>query len=73
MYGGANTLKSRLLPWLGSGVLAASQDPSISVLAEVAAKDREMADLQDMYERSLQTLEDDLTSSRAENNDLHLQ
>ena len=70
VYGGASTIKTRLLPWLGSGVLAASPEPSLSAMAEVAAKDREMNEIQDMYERSLQQLEEDLSQSRAETDEL---
>ena len=72
-YGGASVIKSRLLPWLGQGFFsssAVSADTSLSVLAESAAKDRELNDLQDQFERSLTNLDDDLQATVAENNDL---
>ncbi|KAK6173931.1 hypothetical protein SNE40_017300 [Patella caerulea] len=74
LYGGANIIKSRLLPWLGQSFFATggnlSTDTSLSVLAECAAKDREMNHLQTMYETSLDDLEGDLRSFRTENQDL---
>ena len=39
-------------------------------MAESAAKDRELNQVQDMYERSLQTLEDDLRATRDEADNL---
>lgn len=69
VYGGASVLKSRLLPMLSQGLLAPS-GLTADILTEVASKDREINEVQDMYERSLQTLEDDLTNTRAEADDL---
>ena len=74
MYGGANIIKSRLLPWLGQNFFtsggAVTADTSLSVLAEAAAKDRELSELQEMYEKSLDDLDMELQSARTENQDL---
>lgn len=74
MYGGANIIKSRLLPWLGQNFFTSggsvTADTSLSVLAEASAKDREINDLQDMYEKSMDDLERDLQSMKTENQDL---
>ncbi|KAL8622224.1 hypothetical protein ACOMHN_043747 [Nucella lapillus] len=74
LYGGTNIIKSRLLPWLGQNFFtsggAVTADTSLSVLAEAAAKDRELSDLQDMYEKSLTELDGELSNSQAENRDL---
>ncbi|XP_046579448.1 mitochondria-eating protein-like isoform X7 [Haliotis rubra] len=74
MYGGANIIKSRLLPWLGQNFFTSggsvTADTSLSVLAEASAKDREINDLQDMYEKSMDDLERDLESMKTENQDL---
>lgn len=74
LYGGSNIIKSRLLPWLGQNFFtsggAVTADTSLSVLAEAAAKDRELSDLQDMYEKSLDELDIELQNAKAENQDL---
>jgi hypothetical protein len=74
MYGGASIIKSRLLPFLGQNFFTSggsvTADTSISVLAEAAAKNREIDELQDMYETSLTELEADLKDKEAENQDL---
>ncbi|XP_059169081.1 mitochondria-eating protein-like isoform X2 [Physella acuta] len=74
MYGGAGIIKSRLLPWLGQNFFtsggAVTADTSLSVLAEAAAKDRELTELQDVYERSLDELDVELNRARTENQDL---
>ncbi|CAL1539089.1 unnamed protein product [Lymnaea stagnalis] len=74
MYGGANIIKSRLLPWLGQNFFtsggAVTADTSLSVLAEAAAKDRELSELQEMYEKSLDELDIELQNTRTENQDL---
>ncbi|XP_052719458.1 mitochondria-eating protein-like isoform X1 [Crassostrea angulata] len=74
MYGGASIIKSRLLPFLGQNFFTSggsvTADTSLSVLAEAAAKNREIDDLQDMYETSLNELEADLKDKEAENQDL---
>lgn len=74
MYGGTNIIKSRLLPWLGQNFFtsggAVTADTSLSVLAEAAAKDRELTELQEMYEKSLDELEIELRKKEAQNQDL---
>nr|XP_002742219.2 PREDICTED: mitochondria-eating protein-like [Saccoglossus kowalevskii] len=74
MYGGADVLKNRLLPWLGQGFLATassvSTDTSLHIMAEAADKERQIAQLQDQYEQQLDDLERDLNSSRTEAEDL---
>ncbi|XP_052278075.1 mitochondria-eating protein-like isoform X3 [Dreissena polymorpha] len=72
LYGGANVIKSRLLPFLGQTFFTSgsTSDTSLSVLAEAAAKSRELEDMQDMYEESLKDLETDLRTKELENQDL---
>ncbi|CAH1777574.1 unnamed protein product [Owenia fusiformis] len=72
LYGGASTIKARLLPLLGANFFTgtATADTTLSLLSENAAKDRELNDLEDTYERSLVTLEDDLKATQLENDDL---
>nr|KAG5709303.1 hypothetical protein BaRGS_018055 [Batillaria attramentaria] len=74
LYGGASIIKSRLLPWLGQNFFtsggAVTADTSLSVLAEAAAKDRELNSMQDMYEKSLDDLDGELRKTQAENQDL---
>ncbi|BFZ15327.1 hypothetical protein BsWGS_18366 [Bradybaena similaris] len=74
LYGGANIIKSRLLPWLGQNFFtsggAVTADTSLSVLAEATAKDRELSELQEIYEKSLDELDIELQNAKAENQDL---
>ncbi|KAJ8298084.1 hypothetical protein KUTeg_024615 [Tegillarca granosa] len=74
MYGGASIIKSRLLPFLGQNFFtsggAVTADTSLSVLAEAASKNRELDDLQEMYETSLRELEVELSRKENENQDL---
>lgn len=74
LYGGAGIIKSRLLPWLGQNFFTSggsvTADTSLSVLAEAAAKDRELNELQDMYEKSMDDLDVELRKAQAENQDL---
>ncbi|XP_052078491.1 mitochondria-eating protein-like isoform X6 [Mytilus californianus] len=74
MYGGASIIKSRLLPFLGQNFFTSggsvTADTSLSILAESAAKNRELDDLQDQYEVSLQDLEADLKARENEVQDL---
>lgn len=68
IYGGATIIRSRLLPLLGqSGVL--NGDFGLSSAAQ-AIKDQELNDIQDMYERSLLSLQADLDSYKAEAEEL---
>ncbi|XP_062580942.1 mitochondria-eating protein-like isoform X1 [Saccostrea cucullata] len=70
MYGGASIIKSRLLPFLGQNFFTSggsvTADTSLSVLAEAAAKNKEIDELQDMYETSLNELDVDLKEKDAE-------
>ncbi|XP_041359836.1 mitochondria-eating protein-like isoform X2 [Gigantopelta aegis] len=74
MYGGANIIKSRLLPWLGQNFFTSggsvTADTTLSVLADSASKDRELSELQALYEKSLDDLEAELNNTKAENQDL---
>jgi hypothetical protein len=72
MYGGASVIKSRLLPFLGSTFFTSgtTSDVSLGVIAEATAKNREIDDLQDMYEDSLRDIEGDLRAKELENQDL---
>ncbi|XP_063414246.1 mitochondria-eating protein-like isoform X6 [Mytilus trossulus] len=74
MYGGASIIKSRLLPFLGQNFFTSggsvTADTSLSILAESAAKNRELDDLQDQYEVSLNDLEADLKARENEVQDL---
>ena len=68
IYGGATIIRSRLLPLLGqSGVL--NGDFGLSSAAQ-AIKDQELNDIQDMYERSLLSLQADLDSYKTEAEEL---
>ena len=77
MYGGANIIKSRLLPWLGQNFFTSggsvTADTTLSVLADAASKDRELGELQVMYEKSLDELEAELNTTKAENQDLRVE
>ncbi|XP_064636269.1 mitochondria-eating protein-like isoform X6 [Lineus longissimus] len=66
LYSGASVLKYRLLPWLGQGFLATGGIIPAELLAENVAKDREINDLQDKYERSITQLEADLRITQDE-------
>jgi hypothetical protein len=78
VYGGASVIKSRLLPWLsaqfiGGATLPSVTDATLDALSEAAAKERELQQVQDMYERSLKELETDLSVTKAEANDLKIE
>ncbi|XP_019621677.1 PREDICTED: mitochondria-eating protein-like isoform X3 [Branchiostoma belcheri] len=68
LYGGVNTLKNRLLPWLSSGFAASaasvSADTSLAVLAEAADKDRQITEIQSHYEQQLDNMEKDLQDTK---------
>lgn len=72
MYGGASVIKSRLLPFLGQNFFTSgsTSDASLNVIAEATAKNREIDEIQDMYEESLRELEADLRAKELENQDL---
>lgn len=70
-------IKSRLLPWLGNGLFPPNTyypcEDTLDLIAENVAKDRQLDDIQDMYERSLTTLDADLADSKAEAVDLRIE
>ncbi|KAK3588730.1 hypothetical protein CHS0354_019195 [Potamilus streckersoni] len=74
LYGGASTIKSRLLPWLGQNFFTTggslTADASLGVIEEASRKNREIDELQDTYEMSMQELEADLRAKELENQDL---
>lgn len=77
-YGGTAAIKARLLPWLGHGIFThspyiGSVDATLKALSEAAAKDRELVDLKDVYERSIDDLEADLHSIKDEAHHLKLE
>lgn len=79
-YGGSEALKKRLLPWLShagvfapSGVADVRTDASLRALSDLAAKDRQLTETEDMYERTVQDLEDDLNDTQAEADQLKTQ
>lgn len=68
MYGGASVIRNRLLPLLGqSGVV--NGDYGLSSALQIA-KDQELNNIQDMYERSLSSMQSDLSNSKAEAEEL---
>ena len=76
-YGGCDTLKHRLLPWLGQGFATATKavtmDTSLSIMADAAEKERQLAEMHDNYERQMETLEVDLNTSRGIMEDLRIE
>ncbi|XP_071487254.1 mitochondria-eating protein-like [Diadema antillarum] len=68
MYGGCDSLKNRLLPWLGRGLVASgggvTMDTSLSIMADAADKERQLAEMQESYEKQLDEVEQDLNTSR---------
>ncbi|RXN15184.1 mitochondria-eating isoform X2 [Labeo rohita] len=69
-YSGVDTLKSRLLPWLGScftiAASSVSSDTSLSLIQESMEKDRKIRELSSAHESDLQKIEDRLCSTRIE-------
>ncbi|ROL50985.1 Mitochondria-eating protein [Anabarilius grahami] len=69
-YSGVDTLKSRLLPWLGScftiAASSVSADTSLSLIQESVEKDRKIRELSSAHESDMQTIEDRLCSTRME-------
>nr|XP_014345477.1 PREDICTED: mitochondria-eating protein-like [Latimeria chalumnae] len=74
LYGGADTLKTRLLPWLCNGFLSTSSsvtsDTSLVLIQESAEKDRKLRDLEDSHEQEVQELERELRQTRMELEDV---
>ena len=71
-YGGSAALRARLLPWTGSGLWPSYLWPETtwSALEESYRKDRQISDLQDSYDKSLRSLEDELNATQNEATDL---
>lgn len=71
-YGGVDTLKSRFLPWLGSGFMTTgggvSSDTSLSLLQESVDKDRTISKLENQRERDVSRLEAELRIAKQELN-----
>ena len=67
LYGGAAIIKSRLLPWLGPGSIP---DTSTAMILEAARRDRHISDMHSVYEKSMIDLENDLSDSRIQADDL---
>ncbi|XP_016311605.1 mitochondria-eating protein-like [Sinocyclocheilus anshuiensis] len=69
-YSGVDTLKSRLLPWLGScftiGAKSVSTDTSLSLIQESMEKGRKIRELSSAHESDMQKIEDQLCSTRME-------
>ncbi|XP_023679565.1 mitochondria-eating protein isoform X1 [Paramormyrops kingsleyae] len=67
-YAGVDTLKSRLLPWLGTCFTLAtstiSTDPSLSLIHEAAEKGKKIRELSLAHESDLQKMETQLCSTR---------
>merc|ERR1712137_138755 len=72
LYGGASTIKNRLLPFLGSSFFTSgtTADTSLGVIADAVSKNRELEDLTDQYEDELRSIEPDLRAKELENQDL---
>lgn len=73
MYGGVSIIKFRFLSFLGQNFFISGGlvivDISFSVFVEVVVKNREIDDLQDMYEILFNELEVDFKDKEVENQD----
>merc|ERR1739838_435836 len=69
-YGGIDTLKCRLLPWLGNNFVAAgacvSPDTSLSLMKESFDKDRLMSELKTKHDEDMLKLEVELNATMGE-------
>ncbi|KPP56484.1 hypothetical protein Z043_125891 [Scleropages formosus] len=67
-YAGVDTLKSRLLPWLGTCFTMASSsittDTSLNLIQEAMEKEKKIRDLSVSHESDLQKMESQLCSTR---------
>ncbi|CAD5114287.1 DgyrCDS3429 [Dimorphilus gyrociliatus] len=71
LYSTPSSIRARLLPWLGDGLWPTYvSDVAWSALR---SKERELDDVTDMYERDIQSLEDDLHYSKLQADDLKSQ
>ena len=72
----SNLIKSRRLPWLGNGLFPSTvypYDADLDLLVENAAKDRQITNIQDNYERSIANLDVELIDTKAEADDLRIE
>nr|CAB3266515.1 mitochondria-eating protein [Phallusia mammillata] len=71
-YGGVDTLKSRLLPWLGAGFIASggsvTSDTSLALIQESVEKDRKISELKSKHNDDLIKLETELSAAQGELN-----
>ncbi|KAM9435539.1 mitochondria-eating protein [Clarias gariepinus] len=69
-YAGVDTLKSRLLPWLGTcftmASAAVSSDTSLNLIQDNVEKERRIRELSLSHESDMQKIEDQLCSTRIE-------
>lgn len=69
-YGGISTIKSRLLPWMGTGFMAAgpnvSKDTSLSLIKESVEKDRLLKEANEKHENDVAKLEIELATTKSE-------
>uniref|UniRef100_A0A4X2KTF9 Mitochondria-eating protein n=1 Tax=Vombatus ursinus TaxID=29139 RepID=A0A4X2KTF9_VOMUR len=69
-YAGVETIKSRLLPWLGTcfsnSSLGKPIDNNVSLLQESLEKDRQLRELSAAREREIQQLDSELNSTRVQ-------
>lgn len=69
-YGGIETLKGRLLPWLGNNFLASganvTQDTSLTLMKESIEKDRQIGDLKTKHDEDMLKLEVELNATMGE-------
>ncbi|CAK8686405.1 unnamed protein product [Clavelina lepadiformis] len=69
-YGGVDTLKSRLLPWLGAGFMTSgagvTSDTSLALIQESVEKDRKISDLKSQHNEEMLKLETELSTTQGE-------
>uniref|UniRef100_H2YV37 Mitochondria-eating protein n=1 Tax=Ciona savignyi TaxID=51511 RepID=H2YV37_CIOSA len=69
-YGGVDTLKSRLLPWLGTSFMtsggAVTSDTSLTLLKESVEKDRKISQLKSKHDNDVTQLEAELNETKEE-------
>ena len=73
----ANLIKSRCLPWLGNGLIPnvtyMPLETDWDLLAENAAKDRQICTIHDNYERSIANMDVELVDTKAKAEDLRIE
>jgi len=67
-YGGIDTIKGRLLPWMGAGFMAAgpnvSKDTSLALIKESVEKDRKLAEEKEKHSDEVTKLEIELATTK---------